>query len=236
MNPISINPTASHTVSINKASLPKAALPSTASHLRPLFFALLILLLAGCVNQPSRIPMGNWDERQALLETFDHWQISGKLGVRVPKDSGSANLRWQQTQREYTLDLSGPLGSGRALITGKPGHVSLQQPGQPNLTAKTPEELILQSTGWQIPVTQLTFWVRALPNPKQPITHWEKNELNQLTRLEQDGWRIQYSQYQTIISTTGEQTLLPGRVVAEYNDARLTLVIREWQLDKASKP
>lgn len=192
-----------------------------------------LLVLVGCVHQPQ-IPLGSWNERQAQLEKLSHWQVTGKLGVRVPGDSGSANLRWRQLDTHYTIDLSGPLGSGRVFIDGQPGEVSLQQAGEPPHTAATAEELIHYSTGWTIPVTQLIYWVRALPAPKQKVTHWEKNAEDQLTLLEQAGWRIQYSQYEAVTSAAGDESfLLPRRVVAEYGDARLTLVIREWALDRA---
>lgn len=196
----------------------------------------VLLVVSGCVHQPQ-IPLGSWNERQTQLQQLNHWQVTGKLGVRVPGDSGSANLRWRQTAADYTIDLSGPLGSGRTVINGQQGEVSLQQAGEPPHTAATAEELILYSTGWTIPVTQLIYWVRALPAPKQKVTHWEKNAEDQLTLLEQAGWRIQYSQYTAVTSAAGnESILLPRRVVAEYGEARLTLIIREWQLDAAPTP
>ena len=205
---------------------------------------LAFLLLAGCAHQPEQMPIGDWSERQAQLDKLNHWQVTGKLGVRIPGDNGSANLRWRQENKHYNIDLSGPLGSGRVAISGQPGQVNMQQAGEQPLSATTAEELILYSTGWTIPVAQLVYWVRALPAPEQKVTHWEKNELDQITLLEQAGWRVQYSQYQpvstgvTISGTTsgsnaGEQQyiLLPGRVIAEYGDVRLTLVIREWLLE-----
>lgn len=215
-------------------TLPQAN--NTSASWSSLCLLLLAVILAGCVHRPSQLPMGNWNERQARLANFDDWQVTGKLGVRLPKDSGSANLRWQQIRQDYTLDLSGPLGSGRTIIQGRPGQVSMQQAGEPDVTAETPEALLLQRTGWQIPVTQLAYWVRALPNPKQPITHWEKNDAKQLILLEQDGWQIHYSQYELIRSATGEEILLPKRVVANYDSARLTFVIREWQLKQTHQP
>lgn len=207
-------------------------------HLTPGALLLLsFLLLAGCAHQPEQMPIGDWGERQAQLDKLNHWQVTGKLGVRIPGDNGSANLRWRQEDKHYNIDLSGPLGSGRVAISGQPGQVDMQQAGEQPLSATTAEELILYSTGWTIPVAQLVYWVRALPAPEQKVTHWEKNELDQITLLEQAGWRVRYSQYQPVSTTSGSGTsgelhvLLPGRVIAEYGDVRLTLVIREWLLE-----
>lgn len=218
--------------------------------LKPCAVLLLsFLLLAGCVHQPRQVPVGDWSERQAQLDKLTHWQVTGKLGVRIPGDNGSANLRWSQEDKHYNIDLSGPLGSGRVAIRGQPGQVHMQQAGEQPLSATTAEELIFYSTGWTIPVAQLVYWVRALPAPQETVTHWEKNELNQVTLLEQAGWRVQYSQYQPVSTISGSNTpgsgtsenstsveqqhvLLPGRVIAEYGDVRLTLVIREWLLEE----
>jgi outer membrane lipoprotein LolB len=189
---------------------------------------LCLLALSGCVQQP-RLPIADWDARQTQLEQIRHWQVTGKLGVRVPGDNGSASLHWQQVAEEFTLDLSGPLGSRRMNIQGAPGQVRLLESGSAPRTAATAEELIYQSSGWTLPVSHLVYWVRALPAPRHKITHWEQNPLNQLSQLEQAGWRIQYSNYQMVTHAGGE-LVLPGRVLAEYGDIRLTLVIREWQL------
>lgn len=188
----------------------------------------LLLLLSGCATQPL-LPSGTWAERQTHLEQLDDWRLTGKLGVRIPGENGSATLRWRQTPNDYTLDLSGPFGSGRLLIEGQPGAVTLYQGNEPPLTASTAEELIFLSTQWTIPVTHLTWWVRALPAPRLKITQGETNAQGHLTTLEQAGWRLQYSQYQPVASANGN-LLMPGKILAEYGDIRLTLIIREWHL------
>ncbi len=189
----------------------------------------LLLLLGACAQQ-SRLPIADWDARQSRLENIDHWQLTGKLGVRVPGDNGSANLRWQQRDQHYQLDLSGPLGSRRMIITGEPGRVTLQESGQPGYSATSAEALLVEHTGWALPVSQLVYWIRALPAPGHRITHWAQDDRQQLSELEQAGWRLSYTQYQLIDHPGGSLTL-PGRVVAEKEDIRLTLVIRDWQLE-----
>lgn len=191
----------------------------------------LLLLLTGCASQPL-LTSGSWNERQAQLEQINDWRLTGKLGVRIPGDNGSATLRWRQASHDYTIDLSGPLGSGRLLIEGQPGNVTLHQGGEPPLTARTAEELIFLSTNWTIPVTHLTWWVRALPAPRQKVTHWETNDQGHITTLEQAGWRLHYSQYQAVANPAGN-LMMPGRIIAEYGDIRLTLIIRDWQLGAA---
>lgn len=191
---------------------------------------LLFVLISGCAHRLPQ-PIDDWPSHEARVQKMSQWQITGKLGVRIPGENGSANLRWQNNKRHYSLDLSGPFGQGRLLISGKPGRVTLQQPGEAPLTADSAETLIYQTTGWTLPVIQLAYWVRGVPAPHQPVVRMEQNEAGLLTQLEQAGWLIQYQNYQSV-PTTGTSSLpLPGRVTATYGDIRLTLIIRQWQLD-----
>jgi len=191
-------------------------------------------LLLGCATKPinPKAPLisANWPEHQAQIEAAQHWQAVGKLGVKVPNDGGSANLRWQQTLSDYQIDLNGPFGQGKMSITGSPSKVTLTEGGNPPQTAKSAEELIRKNTGWTIPVPQLSYWVRGLPAPSSKITRFAPNAQGLLGELEQLGWTVTYGDY---LSVGDQQLALPGRIQAVFNDIRLTLVIREWTLEPA---
>jgi outer membrane lipoprotein LolB len=198
------------------------------------------LLLSSCVHQgASKSPLisQDWTKHQAQVESITNWQATGKLGIKVPNDGGSANLHWQQQSRDYQIDLNGPFGQNKMIIDGKPGSVTLAEAGQAPQTAKTAEELIHKNTGWNIPVTQLAFWVRGLPAPDSKIIHFEPNAVGLIGELQQAGWKITYSDYTNVVRVNApkaeEVITMPGRIIAEYKDIRLTLVIREWKLDLA---
>lgn len=170
---------------------------------------------------------------QQQLQRIEHWNLSGKLGIRTLEDSGSASLQWVQQLSNYEINLSGPLGQRRTTITGRPGEVQLLQGSNAPLKAQTAEALIEEVAGWTVPVTQLIYWIRGLPDPKQPIDRQQKT-LGQLTYLQQGGWKINYSNYKNYAyDAPKNQPLsfaLPGRITAENKEVRLTLVIRDWQL------
>ncbi|HWV15093.1 MAG TPA: lipoprotein insertase outer membrane protein LolB [Cellvibrio sp.] len=199
--------------------------------MRLLSFSLLLLaLLSGCAQQPQKVqpPLNkeDWAKRQEQILNIRHWQATGKLGVKVPNDGGSASINWQQHNSDYQIDLNGPLGLGKMTINGKPDEVSLIQGGKPPQSARTAEELLLKNTGWRIPVAQLAYWVRGLPAPKAKVTDYAFNEQGGLSELQQAGWKISYGDY----LQTSANIPLPGRITAEFNEVRLTLVIREWQI------
>lgn len=189
--------------------------------------ALPLLILAGCAPQPLR-PIDSWEDHRARVAALDSWHISGQLGVRLPDNSGSARLRWQQTKDEFRIDLSGPFGQGRTLIQGRPGAVTLEQRGDETLHASSAEELLWLATGWQVPVEQLRYWVRGIPSPELHIQQMKKDGDGLLAELQQGGWQLHYSNYALV----DNHWHLPRRIVAHREDARLTLVVHNWSADR----
>jgi outer membrane lipoprotein LolB len=204
---------------------------------RPLLNLLMVItLLSGCAHQAKVTPpviSQDWPKHQTQVKAISEWQAIGKLGAKVPNDSLSANLIWQHHGKDFQIDLSGPLGAGHITITGKPGEVNFNEGGKSPQTAKTAEELILKNTGWRIPVTQLAYWVRGLPEPTTAITHYQANNIGLLGELEQLGWKVHYLDYANAQNAKGELIPMPSRITAEFNDIRLTVIIREWKLDAA---
>ena len=197
----------------------------------PLLVILCLALLSGCAhqNKPQTstppVSLEDWSKRQNQIMAIRDWQASGKLGIKVPNDGGSASLQWQQNSSDYQIDLAGPLGMGKMTITGTRDAVTLSQSNRPPQTATTAEELIVKNTGWKIPVAQLTYWIRGLPAPVATVTRYAFNDQGGLGELEQAGWKITYGEY----LQTSKDIPMPGRITAEFKDVRLILVLREWQ-------
>ncbi len=192
------------------------------------------LLLSGCAHKIPKVPLisEDWPKHQAQVQALGKWNATGKLGVKVPNDGGSMTLRWQQQPDDFSIDFTGPFGQNILAITGKAGQVTLSEPGKDPITAKTAEELIRRNTGWTIPVAQLSYWIRGLPAPTAKITGFTPNTQGLIGELEQLGWKVTYGDYLGV-NVGAEPLAMPGRITAEYKDIRLTLVIREWQMEPA---
>jgi len=189
------------------------------------------LLLSSCAHKsPKPLLTEDWLQHRTQVSSLGKWQATGKLAVKVPDDGGSMSLRWQQQPDEFTLEFTGPFGQNLLSITGQGKSVQLNEPGKPTISASTAEELIRRNTGWTIPVTQLAFWVRGLPDPHARIHRFTPNTQGLIGELEQLDWRINYSEYIGVDTGTGVVNM-PKRIIADYKDMRLTLVIREWQLE-----
>lgn len=194
-----------------------------------------LLVLAGCAHQARITPPASLQAHEAQLRSLEQWQIQGKLGIRAPHDSGSASLNWKHTPEAYQIFLSAPLGQKHVEIIGSPNLVELHQSGQAPMSARDAESLIKKAMGWSLPVSQLNYWVRGIPAPKAAITHLQLTAEGLIGELAQSGWQLSFSNY-TNQSFRDQTLVLPGKIVAEYKDLRLTLVIRRWQLDGGVKP
>lgn len=198
-------------------------------NLRHLIAFSLIALLAGCSMFGARESVEGhgspalWSAHKQHLTQLDGWQINGKVGIRAPKDSGSATLFWLQRQDYYDIRLSGPLGRGAARLTGRPGNVTLEVANQGRYEASSPEELLGEQLGWSLPVSHLVWWVRGLPAPGSK-SRVALNADSRLGQLEQDGWKIEYLSY---VEQNG--FWLPERVKLHGKDLDVTLVVKDWQ-------
>lgn len=197
--------------------------------LRHLLVFSLIALLAGCAGLTSREAVegqGNaadWQAHKQRITQLDGWQINGKIGIRAPRDSGSATLFWLQRQDYYDIRLSGPLGGGAARLTGRPGDILLEVSNRGRFQAESPEALLREQLRLDLPVSNLLWWIRGLPAPdsRSRIT---LDSDSHLARLEQDGWQVEYLRY-------AEQNdyALPERLKLYGQDLEITLVIKDWQ-------
>ena len=199
--------------------------------LRLLLASIGLLFLAGCASQApmdeSGRQVGQWDRQQADVEAFDTWTLIGKAGLRTPEESISANLDWNQHPHYFRMLISGPFGGGRNVLEGREGRFSLSN-SDGRFEAETPEALMEEQLGWALPVTAMPNWVRGLPGETTDnSTHsyqLESDEFGFPSHLSQDGWEIDYRDWEKV----GE-LWLPRRLVMNYDDIRITLVVNQWQ-------
>ncbi|MFC3283534.1 lipoprotein insertase outer membrane protein LolB [Litchfieldella rifensis] len=192
-----------------------------------LFFVLLCLaLIAGCASrapgpdQPRE--RGDWDAQSARLEALDTWTLAGKVGLRTPQDSTSANLDWSQHPGYYRMLISGPFGSGRSVLEGRDGRVSLNT-SEGRFVAESPEALMQEQLGWSLPISALDYWIRGLPAPGADH-EVEEDALGYPAQLRQAGWNIAYRDWDY-----AGGLWLPRRLVMTYDEIRATLVVNDWR-------
>ena len=187
---------------------------------------LTVFLLSGCVtSQPNALKTLAPAQRIQQAQHIQQWSIWGVLSLRSPDQSVIATYRWQQQNQHYQLQLEAPLNVGSIFIEGSPGQVTLSPNANQHFTAQSPEELMEQQLGWQLPISNLQSWIRGIPAPgssSQPTY----DQQGHLTSLIQQGWQIKFLDYQTINNTLD----LPGQLQLTTQSLAVKIIIKQWKL------
>ena len=151
----------------------------------------------------------------------NQFSLEGKLGVKTPQQSGSAFYTWVQNQDNFDIQLSGILGIGKTIITGKPGEVSLDSSKTGQITAATPEELLERATGWVAPITHIIDWVQARPATKN--AQIQSDSMQRISQITEDGWIVDLSY--------NNDATLPNKLILKQQleagqENRITMVIQ----------
>lgn len=198
--------------------------------LKKMLVAAFFALVAGCATlSPHQEPpaekksLVTWEKRATALSNIQSWNLKGALAARNSENAFSANWQWNQTQKNYTIALFGPLASGSLQLTGSPNSVLLETSDGKKLTATTPKALLEQQLGWRLPVSSLYYWVRGLPVPGIPAQK-QLDAANRLSVLLQQGWRIEYMRYSSV-----KQMDLPSKMLLNNAALNVKIIINQWQ-------
>jgi outer membrane lipoprotein LolB len=186
----------------------------------------LAALLSSCAVPPAVSPaaQGAWATRQPALAKLTRWRATGRIGVVNDGEGWHASFQWEQQGSDFRIDLVGPLGQGRVVVRGDTENVSVQTQDGQNRGAPDADALLEQSLGVRLPINGLRYWVRGLPEPGSTPT-LQTDGQGRLTRLEQNGWIIEYAAY-----TPAAALELPARIAARRQDLNVKLVIEQWTL------
>ena len=172
-------------------------------NLRALLCLVVLGALCACSTRPVVVQKGARDDGV--------WSLTGRLGISARRQHGSFTVDWQQDKDKYRIDLLGPLGVGVARVSGDADKVTLQLPRRAPLVADSPEQLLSEALGLDIPVTPLRYWVRGVPAPG-PFQHTADG-------FRQQGWTVDYLAY--------EQGL-PVKIRLTRPEVKMLMVVRRW--------
>lgn len=188
---------------------------------------LLLLLLAGCATGPTRPQPTDtaqaWQQHQLRLAALHDWRLNGRLGIQTGHEGWHAGLDWQQHNSDYTIRITVPLGQGSLLLQGDSSSVRLQTSDGETASDEEPDMLLYRQFGWKVPVASLRYWVLGLPAPGDAVETLD--DYGRLSHLQQAGWEITFLDYEVQHGVE-----LPGRVFVNNHQAKVRLVISEWQL------
>lgn len=200
-----------------------------------IFFGIIGLTACSTVHPPSETSAKvvssksgestkSWQAHHEQLTQITHWTLQGSISIQHQQKTDIASLSWTQQQDQYQIGLYGPLSLGRITITGHANSVTLAQTNKKTVSAHTPEQLMQQQLGWQLPISNFYYWVRGIPAPTGSY-HLEKDSQHQALYLSQQGWNIHYIDYSLIRGIA-----LPRKIELSNPQLKIKIVIRSWAI------
>ena len=192
-----------------------------------LFF--LLFALNACtgvaVKESGSGNIAAYQDRIEKLGGITEWGLVGRISLDDGDRGGSGKLQWNVNPGNSELDFHAAMGRGAWRLQISPAGAVLKEANGTEQTAPQVNDLIQDRMGWPIPVDALQWWVRGLAAPG--LTDDKKfDEAGQLINLEQFGWSVDYSRYDSIAGIT-----LPVRLTARRDNYRVKLAISRWRMD-----
>ena len=158
-----------------------------------------------------------------MLADLSEWSFSGRIGVSAGEEGFNGKLRWHQRDDDFDASVSGPLGAGAVRIAGDSRAITIEEKDGTQTVLPDAERDLRLRYGWTIPVESLRYWALGIPDPGAPAADVEFGDDGQLSRLQQRNWQVEIAQYRE-----GGGQLMPRRVTATTEDAKVRLVIDRW--------
>lgn len=192
-------------------------------------FLLAIVLLPACSStRPVKLGESErariYQVKSDQLAILGAWKMEGRLAVSNESDGGSGQFRWNKNASDNRMDFHGTLGRGAWKLEADEQGAELTLADGTVHRAYSIDQLVRQQVGWEIPVENLSWWVRGLATPG----HFRKRVIDgegNISKLLQDGWAIEYDRYRVFGDIS-----MPVKLTAYQGDWRVKLVIRSWDL------
>ena len=193
------------------------------------------LLLAACAGQPVReappvasgAATATQEAREAALREVDAWSLEGRVALANDGRGGSGRLDWHQAGTRSTVSLSAPITRQSWRLTAGPGGATLEGMEGGSRQGLDAAGLLLDSTGWQIPIGALPSWLRGARSPTLGAAVLAYGEDGRLARMEQGGWTVTYTRW-GLPHAGGGAVALPHRLEAVRGEARVRLIVDAW--------
>lgn len=205
----------------------------------------LLLALAACTSVPVRPPAqtvaldagaradadARLAAREAAIRARAGYAFAGRVAMSNGRDGGSGRIDWRQTGEAFEVSLSAPVTRQSWRLVGDPAGARIEGLEGGLREGADVGQLLWEATGFEIPVSALAAW--AAGTRADPATFGEATVAyaadGQLARLQQDGWTIDFIDWQP--SSSDGAPALPVRINAARDAARVRLIVDAWTLD-----
>lgn len=191
-----------------------------------------VVLSSGCAlmtAEPERSssspvvdhPEQKWQSRAASLGYLKRFTLEARIAIKG--EGWGGNLRWAQQGNSLDLLVSGPLGVGGLRAVGTLQRARIKTSNE-DFWTDDPEATFRERIGWSLPLHDIRYWVLGIPNPNTPELH-TLDEQGRLRQLRQQGWTIDYPEYQA-----ADYIELPRLLILRGPRVEARVVIDDWKL------
>lgn len=202
------------------------------SHTHSWLLLASLALLSSCSTLPTTpepplpTPVGTPAElhQQHLAQQaqIDQFFLQARIGIQTGNKGSSGTIRWQHHATDDTISMLSPVAGTVARITANAEGVTLSQNDGTVLQAADAETLTQQQLGWRLPLRGLPDWALGRPT-RHLVNSVEWDHIGRITRLEQDGWQIEYPEYMEAFGYR-----LPRKINLRNDKLTLKLIIERW--------
>jgi len=187
---------------------------------------LLLLLLAACTPVPTR-PVLQFDEAAWAAHEAGlsgDWDLRGRLAVSQGEQAGNAGIRWRQRGEDFDIVLSAPITGQNWRLYSKDGVARLEGLEGGPREGSDAEALLLEATGWRLPIGAMRDWVRGSRGiAAQSLEQLQWDQHGRPALLGRGGWTVEYREW------FEGPVPLPRRVYARNAEASVRLVVDAWE-------
>jgi len=162
--------------------------------------------------------------REAQLNARTHWTINARISVANGKDGGSGDLVWIQDGDRYDFTVHAPVTGRTWKLSGDARGAVLEGVDPQPDTDSDPERLLRERLGWDVPLAQLSAWVRGMRASAPSKVEYDAQNLP--ASILQAGWKVEYRDW-----LTDRDPPLPRKLFASRGDARVRVAIESWAFD-----
>lgn len=213
----------------------------------------MLAALSACRTVPPPAPVigpgadAPWPEQRALLQTFDRYNLNGRVAVSANGQGFTASLRYEQRPGESRLSLDGPLGIGGLRVALDGEELAVETSRGEKLDGAAAREELERRMGFPLPLAELRWWLLGIPAPGGDATMRMDMASKEITRFVQRGWSVTIEKRMPSLGFALPQRLNAERVGAEGTgevagagagasdvviasaSARMKLVVERWQ-------
>jgi outer membrane lipoprotein LolB len=162
--------------------------------------------------------------REAQLKARTNWTVTAHIGVSNGNDGGSGDLVWTQSGDRYDFTVHAPVTGRTWKLSGDASGATLEGVDAQADRDSDPERLLRDRLGWDVPLANLSAWVRGMRAAGSSRVEYDARNLPAL--IEQSGWKVEYRDW-----LVDRDPPLPRKLFASRGNARVRVAIESWKFD-----